>query len=218
MKRYEAWLNENGFQTKYFDYQPNSPDALANQLAKIAKGLKSSPRKLIVAEPTDFILEKRLEKICRRLGIDCNYISNPSFINQRHENQEYRAGKKRWFMADYYKRQRQHLGILMQGNKPVGGKWSFDSDNRTKVPKKLLDSIPTNLELKTDSIDGAAVDYVNKNFPDNPGSLNELFYPTSHADAKRWLYHLTNLENRLLPPHRKVDGAWRVHVSLRVRS
>ncbi|MFK7766462.1 MAG: cryptochrome/photolyase family protein [Mariniblastus sp.] len=189
MKRYEAFLKEKDFRTMYFDFEPESPNALESQLAEIIRGLKSSPRKLITINPTDFLLEKRLKRFCNRLETEIDFLPNPGFLNQPHENQEYRTGKKRWFMADFYKRQRKELDILMDGEKPVGGKWSFDDDNRKKVPKKLLDSVPTNLQLKRDSFDESAVKHVAKHFPENLGSLEETFYPTSHSDAKKWLKH-----------------------------
>jgi deoxyribodipyrimidine photolyase-related protein len=92
-------------------------------------------------------------------------------------------------MGDFYKFQRRRLDILMDGDEPVGGKWSFDDDNRKKVPKQLLAEIPSLLKVKFDAIDRAAVDHVEGRFPDNPGSLDELFFPTSHANAKKWLKH-----------------------------
>ena len=44
-------------------------------------------------------------------------------------------------MATFYKEVRKKSGILMgaDGN-PIGGKWSFDEDNRNKLPKDI--SIP----------------------------------------------------------------------------
>ena len=44
-------------------------------------------------------------------------------------------------MATFYKETRKKLDILMsKDGTPVGGKWSFDEDNRNKLPKKI--SIP----------------------------------------------------------------------------
>ena len=193
MKRYEKMLNSKGMETLYLDYSPN-PDSLKLHLKKISRSMTSAPRKLIVAEPTDFMLEKRLARYCQQLKLACHFVPSPGFINQPHENQEYRAGKKRWFMADFYKYQRKRLNILIEDGQPTGGKWSFDEDNRKKVPKKLLGDIPPLLQLKRDKIDEEATAYVQKKFAKNPGSIDQLYYPTSHADAKKWLKHF--LKNR----------------------
>ena len=188
MKRYEQVLKEKGHRTLYLDYDPKQK-SLDRHLKQVCKDMTSTPRTLIVAEPSDFMLEKRLQRICKRLKVDCEYVANPGFINQPHENQEYRAGKKRWFMADFYKWQRKRLDILVEDDEPVGGKWSFDEDNRKKVPKKLLGEIPELLKIKHDKIDLDAQKYVQKNFAKHPGSVDELFYPTSHTNAKKWLKH-----------------------------
>ncbi len=194
MKRYELTLQEKGYATLYLEYDAK-PTALLRQLTEVVNSMGRSPRKLVVADPTDFLLEKRLKRFCHQLGITCEFLDNPSFINQRHENQEYRAGKNRWFMGDFYKFQRQRLDILMDNDEPLGGKWSFDEDNRQKIPKKLLAKIPTLLTLKRDKLDMEAIRYVEDRFPGNPGSLDQLFYPTSHEDAKKWLKHF--LKHRL---------------------
>jgi deoxyribodipyrimidine photolyase-related protein len=40
------------------------------------------------------------------------------------------------FQTDFYKYQRQSRAILLEkNNNPVGGKWSFDEENRLKYPK-----------------------------------------------------------------------------------
>ena len=188
MKRYEQLLQDAGRETLYLQYSAQ-PASLAAHLKKVIRLMTSSPQKLIVAEPTDFLLEKRLRRLEKQLKFELHVVPTPGFINQSHENHEYRAGKKRWFMADFYKFQRRRLGILMDNDQPVGGKWSFDEDNRKKVPKKMLGEIPSLLKLKHDAIDDEAATYVEKNFADNLGSIDRLYYPTSHADAKKWLKH-----------------------------
>ena len=194
MKRFELRLQNKGYSTLYLDYDAD-PKSLLRQLTAVAKSMTSTPQKFIVADPTDFLLEKRLNRFCHELGIPCEFVNNPAFINQRCENQEYRAGKKRWFMSDFYKFQRLRLNILIVDSGPVGGKWSFDEDNRQKIPKPVLAKIPKMLTLKRDAVDLEAIQYVQDRFPENPGSLDQLYYPTSHADAKKWLKHF--LQHRL---------------------
>jgi deoxyribodipyrimidine photolyase-related protein len=38
-------------------------------------------------------------------------------------------------MDDFYRFQRQRLDLLVEGERPVGGRWSFDEDNREPPPK-----------------------------------------------------------------------------------
>ncbi len=192
MKRYESELQNQGFETQYVNYDANAP-SLVDQLSKSIKR-KDRETELCCIDPTDFVLEKRLRKACELLGLRLEMLPNPGFLNSAEENQDYRAGKKRWFMADFYKWQRQRMNILMDGDQPAGGQWSYDEENRKKVPKKLLSAIPEILSIKRDDIDYQAKEYVQQRFSHHPGNINQLYYPTSHQSARRWLKHF--LANR----------------------
>ena len=100
--------------------------------------------KLRVTETHDHILMERLLQSCKAESLQIDFIQTPMFLNSDDLNHSYRKDRKRWFMADFYKHQRKRLDILMDGSEPVGGKWSYDEDNRKKVPKKMLGTI-TNL-------------------------------------------------------------------------
>ena len=212
MKRYEQSLQEQGFATTYFDYD-DQPGSIERVFKKLLKQDKS--KSFATIDPVDFILEKRLNAIADELGIEISFLPNPGFINSAAENQEYRSGKKRWFMADFYKWQRTRKKILVdEAGQPVGGKWSFDEDNRKKVPKKLLDQIPPVVKIKHDELDGDAKSYVENNFADSPGTLEQLYYPTCHAQAKKWLRQFLKhrLENFGLYEDAIVEGeSWLWH-------
>ena len=194
MKRYETELKTQGFRVDYLDYDA-SKNSLVEQLRKFVDGKAKEDRKLCCVDPTDFILSKRLEKACDVLNLHCETIRNPGFLNSTDENRQYREGKKRWFMADFYKWQRQRMNILMDGDVPMGGKWSFDDENRKKIPKHHLSEIPEILSIERDTIDEEAMEYVQHRFPNHPGHLDQLYYSTSHQSASHWLSHF--LANRL---------------------
>ena len=184
MKRYEQLLRGRGFKTEYIEYAPKA-SALRDILLRL-RG-KSRQYRLLVSDPTDFILEQRLQKHCDELNIDVEILRTPTFLNTREENAAYRIQRNRWFMADFYKWQRQRLNLLMDGESPCGGRWSFDDENRKKVPKNLLSSIPCLPAVARDAIDAEAKAYVMGRFSRNPGSLDALYYPTSHRAARKWL-------------------------------
>jgi deoxyribodipyrimidine photolyase-related protein len=185
MKRYHAELETLDVKTSYHDHD-FKPSFLKRNLKALLLGHN---KQFATVEPADFLLKKRLTRVCKELNAELVFLKNPMFICDQNENQQYRAGKTRWFMADYYKWQRRRLNVLMDGEGPTGGKWSFDEDNRKKVPKKLIATIPSLLQLQRDGHDYEAAKYVLKNFPDHPGNLNELYYPTSHKNAEKWLDH-----------------------------
>lgn len=86
-------------------------------------------------------------------------------------------------MNDFYIWQRKRLSILVEHEKPVGGSWSFDKENRKKLPKNI--SIPNGLLPYRSSHVSEAISYVEKYFPDNFGTTDAFWCPVTHDDAKK---------------------------------
>ena len=185
MTRYCERLRRDGRRVTYVDHRPGE-STLGAALADLTdRGVTH----LRVVDVHDVALRRRIEDGCERLGMALAWLDTPMFLNTTAENQAYRAARKRWFMADFYKSQRKRLGLLMDGDEPVGGQWSFDHDNRKKVPRSLLGEIPALETPVHDAIDRDAREHVASKYVENPGSLQTLYYPTSHRDAERWLKH-----------------------------
>ncbi|HMP78922.1 MAG TPA: cryptochrome/photolyase family protein [Pirellulaceae bacterium] len=181
MRRYAEHLRSGGWSVQYLEYSA-SPTQLSSALETLGKDLR-----LHVVDPTDFILEKRLRCLVRQNGWEMQWYENPNFINTPDDNRTFFEGRDRWLMADFYRWQRRRLRVLMEKNKPVGGRWSFDVDNRRRIAKVDLANIRELPAATPDSIDREARDYVLRRFPHNPGGLDTLIYPTSHRAAAAWL-------------------------------
>jgi deoxyribodipyrimidine photolyase-related protein len=66
-------------------------------------------------------------------------LENPGFCSTKDDWNAYLAkAGKRLRLEDFYRLQRQRLGILMENTEPVGGKWNFDEENRLPPPKPGL--------------------------------------------------------------------------------
>ncbi len=184
MKHYQATLEAADHRTHYIEHDA-SKSALKRALDYAQQ---SEAQEIHVCDPHDFSLEKRLHALCRERGLKLRTLPSPGFLNSRQDNTAYRTARNRWFMADFYKSQRRRLDVLMENDaKPVGGRWSFDEENRKKVPKKQLGTIPQILPRKADQNDIEARDYVEARWPHNPGSIDNMWYPTDHKSAQDWL-------------------------------
>ena len=84
-------------------------------------------------------------------------------------------------MGSFYKYSRVKNNILIKDNKPVGGKWSFDEENRKKIPKGL--AIPKIRKLNITKNTVTLIPYIEKYFPDHVGDLNNFWLPTTRQDA-----------------------------------
>ncbi|MGB1699896.1 MAG: cryptochrome/photolyase family protein, partial [Nannocystaceae bacterium] len=183
MKRYAKTLEDRGHEVAYVEHREDR-EPLCQLLQDLAsEGVAG----VVIADPHDDLLGRRLARWCEELSLRLRVTATPMFLNSTAENRQYRAGKRRWFMADFYKVQRRRLGVLLDGDEPVGGKWSLDGENRKKVPRKLLNEIPTLRHATHDTLDHEARTHVEARYSENPGALEPLIYPTSHEASTRWL-------------------------------
>jgi deoxyribodipyrimidine photolyase-related protein len=141
---------------------------------------------LHLAEPHDFILEKRLRHFAAGRGIALHVHPTPAFLSPPDFLEEHIARRKKPFMATFYQAQRKRMGILVdvEGN-PEGGQWSFDEDNRKKLPKNHTP--PEEPVSKRNPHVTEAIAWVEKHFPGNPGTTANFRYPVTRADAREWL-------------------------------
>jgi deoxyribodipyrimidine photolyase-related protein len=149
------------------------------------KELSKSKKKVHIYECGDKTLEKKIKKIIPNVIINqsLNFLVNEELI-KNNLNQFYNG--KKYNHQNFYKWQRIRLNILInKDGSPTGGKWSFDSENREKLPKNV--KIPPILKLEVNKYIEEAKKYVNKNFPKNYGSLDYFIYPINHDDSKKWL-------------------------------
>ncbi len=160
--------------------------SLVPHTASYQDTLPDSLTELHVAEPHDFILEKRLRKFVASRGIELHMHPTPAFLSPPEFLSEHIAGKRKPFMASFYQAQRKRMGILMdKDGGPKGGQWSYDEENRKKLPKDYRAPAPP--EVPVNNYIAAARTHIEQHFPDNFGTLGGFRYPVTRADAKEWL-------------------------------
>ena len=59
-----------------------------------------------------------------------NILESPNFMETNEDIKTYTANKDKFIHHNFYKYQRIKHDILVKDNKPIGGKWSFDEENR----------------------------------------------------------------------------------------
>jgi deoxyribodipyrimidine photolyase-related protein len=84
------------------------------------------------AEPSSFRQYRALEDF----GV--NFIDNDFFLTSRKLFGDWASKQKTFVMENFYRSQRMRLNILLDGNKPTGGRWNFDHDNRLPPPKNYV--------------------------------------------------------------------------------
>jgi deoxyribodipyrimidine photolyase-related protein len=88
-------------------------------------------------------------------------------------------------MKTFYEAQRKRLKILVEDNKPVGGAWSFDSENRLALPKtKTTPKLP---DFKPNKLISEVTQLVESEFSTHPGNVDDYWLPVDRKGARKWL-------------------------------
>jgi deoxyribodipyrimidine photolyase-related protein len=183
MKFYENFLKGKAGGIEYIDGTAEESD-----IRKLIPYLKKKGvTEIHYIDPVDDWLEKRIEKACRANNIKTVKYENPKFLNTTKEIEDYFRDRKKFFQTDFYIDQRKRRGLLLDSNrKPLGGKWSFDSENREKYPngKKAPEiQFPDPSYFWKE-----AAEYTEKNFSENYGKLSQKpIYPITFEDSRAWL-------------------------------
>jgi deoxyribodipyrimidine photolyase-related protein len=85
--------------------------------------------------PDEYRLDELLKNLCQSLSISTSVVDSEHFMSSRNELGDFFEGKKTFLMESFYHMMRKKHNLLMQGDKPLTGKWNYDGDNRKKLPK-----------------------------------------------------------------------------------
>jgi deoxyribodipyrimidine photolyase-related protein len=176
MKKYYNSLKST--KKKYFEFNYNEKDIVKEY------------NEIEFIYPNDHLIVEKWKKICK--GKKITILPSINFLISQEDIKNY---KFPYYHDKYfYPYIRQKLNVLMtKDNKPVGGKYSFDKDNRNTLPKNAL--LPTEPKLNNNKYVKEAIEYVEKHFPNNYGSTKHFIYPIDSTQAKKWLIRF--VEERL---------------------
>lgn len=111
---------------------------------------------LRVMAPTD----RPFAQLIQKLDLPCQVTFTPNnrFIWSDEDFKQWASSRKRLLMEDFYREGRQRFDILMVGDKPSGGRWNFDRENR-KPPKGKL-TLPEALWFEPDAVTQDAINWL----------------------------------------------------------
>ncbi|MBW6492235.1 MAG: cryptochrome/photolyase family protein [Lentimicrobium sp.] len=183
MKFYEEFLQKKSFEVEYIYAQHELSD-IRKLIPKIRK---EGVSQIFYTDVVDYWLDKRLQKSAEENRIELTRFDSPTFLNTKQDLNEWFGNRKKYFHNDFYIHQRKlHQILLDVAGKPVGGKWSFDTENRVKYPK--TERPPVIYFPQENKFLREARNSISENYPENYGSIDAGFvYPTTFNEALTWL-------------------------------
>ncbi len=153
-------------------------------------------------EVEDKFFEQRLKKFAEQHEVKLEWGHSPMFLTPREDFGRWLGQDRSPMMANFYAWQRKRLGILVTKKRtPVGGKWSFDANNRQALPRKqpVTETVPAKPTQHVRDV----IPLVHTHFADHPGDLTEAgwWLPSCREQAERWLEAFLNERFALFGPY-----------------
>lgn len=152
---------------------------------KLQRTLEEHPEinEIITYDIEDHFFERRIRDFCKEGGINLTITDSPGFITTKDAFSAYNKKVKKPFMHTFYQQQRKDLGILLEKDRksPLYGKWSFDDENRKKLPKNL--KVPAMLSLENTTHTREVKQLVEKLFEQHPGSADNFCWATTRKQV-----------------------------------
>ena len=181
MSSYAAGLKERGWQVLHQRH-----DAAVDTGAHLELLRKAGYRHFHLADPVDDLLERRLHAFVQRHDCRLTTLATPLHLTPSSVLEEHFGRGKKPFMAKFYEMQRKRLGVLLEPDGgPLGGRWSYDADNRKKLPKGI--SVPDVPSCSPSSFVLSAQQQLAEEALPHLGCAETFAYPVTHSDAERWL-------------------------------
>jgi deoxyribodipyrimidine photolyase-related protein len=199
MRRFARQLEAAGFSVDY------------RRSASFREGLEEHrrryhPRSVFAMEPSTWAGRAALARL------DVSLVRSNQFLCHYEDFAVWAEDRPRIRMEAFYRWQRKRPGVLMDGTRPAGGRWSFDAENREPPPKQGADW-PRVVQSRLDALD----DRVLSELPNHlTGDPPRGVWATSRRGALRRLDHFVE---KVLPhfgPHQDamVEGQWHLNHSL----
>ena len=180
MRHFAQSLNAQGYQVKYVCYQDrDNPGSLLGAVKNACQSLPVD--NLVLTEPGEYRVLKDMQNWSNVIGLPVEMRTDDRFLVSTDEFAQWASGRKELRMEYFYRPMRKRFSILMQEDKPIGGKWNFDSANRKALPKSV--SVPAKTAFVPDEITNQVLSLVQQEFGSHFGSLDNFDFAVTREQA-----------------------------------
>jgi len=187
MREYRDELQNLGIQVSYFSLEQR--DENVGYVTFLCDFLeKNNITRISLFEIEDRPFETELTQFLDSKNIEFTVHDSPMFMLSR-EDFAINFGKNKTFrLANFYKLIRKRYKILVDDNyEPAGQQWSFDEENRKRIPNDL--KIPSLVKPSLSRHHGEVVQNIEMHFSDHPGQLDNVWFPVTRSSVQRHLDH-----------------------------
>ncbi len=182
MRKFAARLKDDGWRVAYTRLDdPQNTGSIPGELLRHAQA--EGAERVLVTQPGEWRLIQALDEMPLRVDT----LNDDRFFCSGRRFADWAKGRKSLRMEYFYREMRRETGLLMEGDKPAGGKWNYDHDNRKPARDDLFREGP--LHFTPDATTEEVLKLVEARFGDNFGDLHPFWLATDRKGARQALAH-----------------------------
>jgi deoxyribodipyrimidine photolyase-related protein len=182
MRKFAQALEKDGWTVAYSQLDDTeNAGSIVGELLRRAEQTGASD--VLCTEPGEWRLINKLT----HAPIKTTLLKDDRFLASHTEFEEWAEGRKALRMEYFYREMRRKTGLLMEGDKPAGGQWNFDHDNRKPAPGDIDPKGP--LRFEPDAVTQEVLELVEAEFGSHFGDLHPFWFATTRAQALEALDH-----------------------------
>ena len=186
MRHHAVALREAGWVVDYVTIDDDNNTG--SFTGEIARATERHPLTHIrVTEAGEWRVKTMLESWGDRFDMSVEILADDRFLASHAEFETWAEDRKQLRMEFFYRDMRRKSRLLMDGDKPEGGQWNYDSENRKPAKRDL--TMPKPLAFAPDGMTQDVMAVVERRFPDNLGQTQKFGFAVTRADALRQKAH-----------------------------
>lgn len=163
------------------DYGDMADVTLAQALSATLASLQVQG--VVLTQPGEWRVLQSLRAAADAAGVPLDVREDRHFLCSDAEFAAHARGRKQLRMEYFYRDMRKRHNVLMDGDKPAGGEWNYDAENRAGFGAKGPGFVPPPTRFAPDPITQTVVELVNTRFASHPGSLDGYGWPATREQA-----------------------------------
>lgn len=180
MRHFSQELEQSGYRVKYIKLDDKNNAGSFRTEVKRAITLHGIDR-IVVTYPGEYRVLANMKNWESNFGIPVEIRQDNRFLCNPEDFFNWAKDRKQLRMEYFYREMRKKYSILMEGDKPVGGQWNYDAENR-KPPKDGL-KVPQPFMHAKDDITNEVITLVADRFPDHFGDLEPFYFAVTRDMA-----------------------------------
>lgn len=204
MRHFRQALEDEGFPVIYRRLGTHAcPTVSAALTADIAT---LQPAALVIAQPGEYRLHVDISRTATAHAIPLEVRPDRHFVLSADDFAAWARARKTVRAEFLYRLLRRKTGILMDGERPVGGRWNYDAENRQAFGRKGPPPTVPPLAFPPDPTTRTVMREVESRFPTHPGTTAHFDWPMTPEQARLALSDF--IQHRLALFGRYQDALW----------